>query len=252
MSDDENKDSDNIDRFPDHEDMPEEIAAIGIPEGDKGELHIIINKKEGHRRSAYRFLRPGVLIPAILSAAVEPIVRRIREHQMAAAVAGTAVASTAAVIGIGAVLERHGEPLALPTPPALAITMPPQTVTATISTPTRTRITTRPARTRPLALVPVQSSQPPAQESSAPATSRTLAPTRSNLPPTRDSSPTEPRVESDGRPNPPPSPPPSASALSPAPDPTRPSASSPAAAVDAPDCAIQVDLNPLLEVCLLS
>jgi hypothetical protein len=90
--------SDDIPRLPEREDLPEEFAAIGLPDEDN-ELRIIINTSEARYLDAYRWLRPQVLLPLMFG----PLIKWVREHPLpatgSAGVAG-AVASAAIFVPI--------------------------------------------------------------------------------------------------------------------------------------------------------
>lgn len=259
----------NVRPIPKREELPPEIAAMGIPVEDEDEIEVILNASEANLGATYRDFRPGVLIPALVGWATERPLQALRHHQLASAVTATAIASTVIVSGIHSVLNGDDTPITQPAPaPSVVIVTPPtSSATRQPSTPTPTR-TEPPRESRPPVQQPTE--RPPTSYRQSPdprpspSTSRPRPgpespnteaprPTRTRERPTEPPAATSVDVERDPPdtediPSPtdaPPQPGPEATSEPPPPAPDTPTQA-------ARDCVIRVDVDPLLDVCLLS
>ena len=258
--------------MPKREDMPPEIAAMGIPaEGDDEEVEVILNSNED-AGAAYRDFRPHVLIPLLLGWAGERALRILRDHQIAAAVTATALATTAVVTGMHTVLDGNGTTIAQPPPaPTMVVTVTPPSASATRrqeSSPAPTK----PAKPDPTSPPPARLTEPPSaleerrRPSNQPARTPPPSPTRKALRPTpkptvtATASPEASAVQDVLGTSAPPDiedTPPGASPSIAEPDDTPDAPDVPGPSADEPtqaarDCAVRVDLDPLLDVCVLS
>lgn len=180
--------------------------------------------------------------------------RRSPKEQMAAAMAGTAAVATIATAAVTPITRDDGDTSRPPVVAERVVTLPPEPPVTVTASP-------RPSKTAPRESPPA--SPAPAIEHPARPTrseqplgggetarTRTPAPSpsprRSTKPPTRDAPPStaQPIAESDSpRPNTTAPTSPSAPTTQPEPEPEP--------TVAALDCVVEVDLDPLLDLCLL-
>lgn len=243
--------------LPDREAMPPEFAALGLP-GEDGQLRIIINSSEARPVDLLRWLiRPH----AILAVLFAPIVKWSRDHPLPA-LGGAVVAGAAA--GTVFVAPLTDIRLDRPGPPAVerVVTMTATPVVSSIPprtspTPAPTKSWRSPPPTQPPANG--EEAQPPRRRPTRePAPAPT--PTRTTKKPTSKAS-THPPVERSASPPPSSSEPPSSTPTS---DAGRTQATTTPPATPSPqqedppptttgdrDCLVGVDLDPLLNLCVL-
>lgn len=251
--------------MPEREDLPPEIAAMGIPvEDDEEQLIVVLNASEDPA-ATYHDFRPGVLIPALLGWTAEKSGGWVRNHQLPAAITTTAISAALIVTGIHAILDDNGKPLAQPTPQTSTVTVAPPSTAATRRAETPPPATARDEPSPTTAAPPARLPDPPGEtreenppdprrtpsRSAPPATSglRTSRPAEHASTPSEQVTAETTRDVPDqaSRTSTPPEPPPATSAPEATSQPPAPEPS----AVDQ-DCAIQIDLDPLLDVCVLS
>lgn len=249
--------TENVRPIPMRMDLPPELAAIALPAEDDEPPLVVLNASETKPGLAYREIRPGVFIPVLLGWAAEKPVEWVREHQHVA----TAVASSlsAAVIATAVNVALDGDDTPTAQPPATIVTAQvPPTPTATTVPPTTPEPTTTPTssstRTPPSVVnePPTREEQPTAESTpNAPPERARSTPTPTPAPTAQPPTPEPQETSQAAQDVPVPTPqatdepeeqPP---AISPAPQ-------EPPSATPEQDCAIRVDLDPILNVCVLS
>lgn len=231
-------------------DLPEEIAAVAISDDETDEPPtVILNTKE---RSApvWADLRSGGAIIGVLGLLVGVAIRWLRDHTATLVTVGaTSVVTATATVGVVALENnsrsptRHTQPtVTVVTPRAgqsrTASPQPAATVTRNVPAG-RTRppdVILRPTTSRPTATSTLTSTGQPTRTRDIPRPTLTAA-------------------------SPPPGPtkqPPAANESEPRPTTTRPATSAPTtapstgpAASTARDCVVRVDVDPLLDLCVL-
>lgn len=233
-------------------DLPEEIAAVAISSDDTDEPPtVILNTKE---RSApvWADLRSGGAIIGVLGLLVGVAIRWLRDHTATLVTVGaTGMVTATATVGVVA-LENNDRPPSRHTQPTVTVATPRAGPARTASPrPAATASRNVPAgRTRPPDVIPRPTTSRPTATSTRTSTI-TARPTRSRDIP-RSALTTA---------SPPPGPtkqPPAANASEPRPTTTRPATSAPTtapstgpAATTARDCVVRVDVDPLLDLCVL-
>lgn len=264
--------SENIHPLPQRKDLPPEVAAIALPPDEDADADedatVILNANEADLGATYREIRPGVLIPVLLAWMVERPTRWIRDHQAVAASIASSVSAAALATGLQMSLNGNDTPVALPPATVTVSAVPPPPATPTIISPTPSRPTRTkapPSRTAPPVATYTPSS-PREDVTRAPAPIRTSAPptrrptvkrsTPSNTASTPTREPSRPTEDAEGIDLAQPS---TASETTPtqsADDSDRPIATQPPQellpSVVGRGCAIRVDLDPLLDLCVLS
>lgn len=275
---------DNVHHFR-REPLEPEVAATSIEAIDSDDVPMTIVNRDTRRTvvmAALRRLRTRVLIPALLGAMVERLVRQARRRPVTVAIAGATVVSTM-VVSSAFALASNDQPLAAPPVVVERVTLPPlpavtHTITATSavertitlppSTPPPSIIRLRPPpqvqtpapkppQARPTARPSARPSQKP-----PPATSRPeirvpetppATPRQTEAP--RPQSVTQPSPRPTQRANPAPSRTPEQTQT---PDQTRtpeaPQTPKPTPPPEVPTtkaCGVRVDLGPLLDLCVL-
>ena len=249
---------DNVRRIPIRRELPPELVAAAIPQG-KDDTQLIINSAE-EPRGIIAFLRPDIYVPILMGWALEWTWREVRSHP-AASVLATAAASTALATGAHLALNGDEAPLAKPAVTIMSVvpdlvvtvTATPQAIsTSQANSPTVERTTPPPdesRRSRERRASPLPTGTPP------PTSRRTEGPqpTRSTTRPSSTSQPAdvqttpprENRTPSD-EPQPPPAQQqtadPPASTAEPTPEQTAAARST---------CLLRVDINPVLDACVL-
>lgn len=261
-----------------------EVAAVSFQTADETPVIVInVDERRTAALAALKKLRPYVLIPlipALITAAAERLIRVMREHSKTAMVVG-ATATAASAIAISPISIKWDIDDQLSKPPAAirVVTQPAVTHTITVppaptrSTPRRTvapEQPTPPVETGQMLSPPAATSAPP-----SPATRPSRPPTASSRPSSRPSAratsrpttrptsrpSTAPRVEEEPDPRPSSTqtsrnqPEPETSPRQ-APQPTQeptsaPSTAPPETTTGSGNCAIRVDLDPLLDLCVL-
>lgn len=256
--------------MPKREEMPAELAAMTVPPENEGDENptVVLNVNEEDLRGVYRDFRPAIIIPVLLGLFAEKPAQVIRHHQVASAVAATAVVTSAVLVGVDRTLDRASPPLAQPTHTMMTITLPP-TATATHRPEPSPARTTQPSPTAQPSSGPTTRPSQTGSGRSSPDRSRsaepTREPTRPNDEPTRrrtsPPSPSTTRTATEPRTVQQTDPPPSTRTVpeptttvrpAPSPDPPRPEPDPPTAAptTASRDCLIGVRVNPLLDVCV--
>lgn len=239
--------------IPEREDLPAEIAAIGIPsEDDEEEITIVLNANDDDLATTYREFHPGIIIPVLLAWMLERPVRMVADHQIGTAVTATALASSVVVTGAQPLPQAPEMPMMLPNPTSYIVPVPPPSASVTRRRDTQppTRDVSPPTTERP-ARLPDEPRGRPEEERTKPPKSSTPQPTQPQPSKTVDrvinESPDDPERPAE------------TAAPSPERDPStgRPATDPPAPpAQDAPapaekDCLVQVDVDPILDVGVL-
>ncbi|HEY9371002.1 hypothetical protein [Streptomyces sp.] len=258
---------DNVQQYR-RERLEPEIAAMSVETGDDDNPIVIVNIDDPTAKNAIK--KVIVWLGAILGiGSIIEWVQRSTRRQLAFAIAGTAaVATSATIVATETVLPDRGRP-ASPVIAHRVVTLPPAppiTVTATPKPrPTKTRATqeptrpkTRPTRTvaRPLPAATVAPPRPEPTRSKPRATPSATPSVRRTRPPVRtEEAGPDPSGSDVGPPasvTPTASPPPTQQPTpDPEPEPTTSFPDPPADATRTCDGLVEVDLDPLLDLCLL-
>lgn len=239
---------DNVEPIPVRMDLPPEIAALALPQAEGDAPIVILNASEKSPRTVYSLLRDAFVGAAIAWIAGRSVVRWLRNHHLVASTL-TATATSVAVVTGATVLHDDQPPAALPQHTiTIVASQSPVTISAipalaTITTKfTPEAISTEqpeptptPTRTR--------TSSPTAHGTSKP----TIRPTARRSSPASELTPPPdediPAASTPVRPSPSPEQPPTT---------PPPAAEEPASTNAAARCAVRIDLDPLLDLCVLS
>ncbi|MFG1963185.1 hypothetical protein [Nonomuraea sp. NPDC049028] len=239
--------------------MPPEIAVLALPRKESEAPTVILNTAEKNQRAAYSVFRIDAVAAAAVAWIAERLARWARDHPAAAATFTAAATSAAVATGANIALDDGRAPAALPQQTITIVATRMEPVVATTRTPARTTVTTTPS---PKAVTATDPTQPPvlrtaeAEPSVEPTTKPTVRSTtkltrKSSAKPTASSEATTPTAQEVPAIRTPPAP---------SPSPGQPAATPPPAAEEEPasttaaarGCAVRVDLDPLLDLCVLS
>ncbi|MEU7831295.1 hypothetical protein [Nonomuraea sp. NPDC049129] len=238
--------------------MPPEIAVLALPRKEGEAPTVILNTAEKNQRAAYSVFRIDALVAAAFGWLAERLAHWARDHQGAATTITAAVTSAAVVTGANIALDGDRLPAALPQQTVTIMATRVEPVVAPTPRPVRTTVTAEPS-SKPASLAdPTQppiihtsQTEPSVKPTTKPTARRTAKPTPkpSAKQPTAVSEPTMQAQEVSATRTP----------AAPAPSPERPAATQPPAAEEGPAttaaaarCAVRVDLDPLLDLCVLS
>ncbi|HEY9373160.1 hypothetical protein [Streptomyces sp.] len=250
---------DNVEPIPLRLDMPPEIAVLALPRKEGEAPTVILNTAEQNQRATYSLFRIDALVAAALAWMAERLAHWARDHQMAAATITAAATSAAVATGANIALDGDRPPAALPQQAITIVTTRVEPVLAPTPRPIRTTVTAKPSpRPEGLAdptqppIIRTSQAEPSVKPTSKPTVRRTPKPTPkpSARQSTAFSEPTTLAQEVSATRTP----------AAPAPSPERPAATPPPAAEEEPasttaaarGCAVRVDLDPLLDLCVLS
>lgn len=250
---------DDVPSIPLRAELPLEIAALALPQEDDEAPRVVLNAAEPARET-FSLFRPDVYIPALWGSAIYPVARWARDHQVAATAITTVAVSSAVLGGLNTALDGESR----------TITQQPPTVTITVlasesatGRPTPSRTTTPQPSPRPemspAPVLPARTGPPSATPASHPTATKSRKPAPTGTP-TRDMGtspdPTPPKSPAPSPTGPPPVEDPPLADDSPGATTPPPAAEPPPEAADptvaARDCVIRVDLDPLLNACVLS
>lgn len=252
--------SGDVHPLPERKDLPPEIAALAVDAEDPDEpATVILNANEGDLGAAYREIRPGILIPGLLGWAGEWTREMVREYPITVAV--TSSVSAAALVAIVQLALDNDNPPPVKPQPSIVSVLPtsPTSRTATPTASPRLSASTSPsAPTTSPSWTPHQSPEKDEGSGGAPSARSTRRP--SQKPSSTDPTPSEPTPSTSTAPSPQaPAPQPSDDNQSPNAGAAEAPATPPPPQTQAPDpsktartCAVRVDLDPLLNVCVLS
>jgi hypothetical protein len=244
----------NVEPIPLRLDMPPEIAVLALPCKEGEAPTVILNTAEQDQRATYSVFRIGAPLAAAFAWMAEQLANWARDHQVAAATITAAATSAALATGANIALDDGRAPAALPQQTITIMATRVEPVAAPTPAPVRTTVTAKPSP-KPVGLAdPTQppiirtsQAEPSVKPTTKPAVRRTPKPSAKQ--PTAFSEPTTLAQEVPATRTP----------AAPAPSPERPAATPPPAAEEAPapttaarGCAVRVDLDPLLDLCVLS
>lgn len=246
----------SIEPIPSRGNLPPEIAAIALPQGEGRPPLVILNAADKDPRATFSLFRPDLYLLAFLAWLAERVIRLGRE-QIATTAISTVAAGSIGIVGASVVLDGDSRPDARSAPATVTIVATAPRATFTV-TPERGVVTLAPPRKTstsapvlPAMLITTPTARPTGRGEPSP--KPTKKPTREATPtPRKTPSPAPQETPDSAIPSPsttstpsdpePTSPPPVANAPEPAP-------AEPSTAARQ-DCAIRVDADPLLEVCL--
>lgn len=252
---------DNVEPIPVRLDLPLEIAAVALPQDEEQPPIVVLNANEADQRAVFTLFRLNTLIGAGIAWIGSKASHWARSHQIAAATITATATSVAAATGVGLALDGDRMPSALPQQTITIVSTQPAVIAAT-PTPTGSLATGKPTpkaspsedpTIEPVVLTerpaPTGSHKPTAQPTSKPTAKRTSKPTtQPTTKPSATSEPTGPPTE-----DPPPTRTPAAPSPTSEPSPaTPPATEDPDSTPQATRCTIRVDLDPILDVCVLS
>ena len=249
---------DNIKPIPLRLDMPPEIAVLALPQKEGQPPTVILNTAEQNQRATYSLFRIGAFVAAALTWIAERLASWARDHQVAAATITAAATSAAVATGANIALDGDRPPTALPQQAITIVATRVEPVVATTPKPVRTTVTAKPSPkphnlanpTQP-PIIRTSQAEPSVKPTAKPTARRTPKPTPkpSVKQSTAFSEPTTLAQEVPATRTP----------AAPTPSPERPAATPPPAAEEEPApttaaarCAVRVDLDPLLDLCVLS
>ncbi|MFG1683591.1 hypothetical protein ACGFNP_25705 [Nonomuraea sp. NPDC049269] len=252
----------NIEPIPSHGNLPPEIAAIALPQGEGRPPLVILNAADKNPRATFSLFRPDLYVWAALGWLAERVIQWGREHQIAGAAISAVAAGSVGVVGANAVLDGFGTPAARPAPATVTIvataTLPQATFTVT---PERELVTVAPA---------LKTSSPPVLPARPRKTQASESPTELGQPsptskPTREPAEEPTTRTRTRRPEPTSSPtaqdelpstaaaPPSTTSPPRTQESAQPSANAEQAAEPATpqrECRIEVGVDPVLDICV--
>lgn len=253
--------SDNVHPLPERKDLPPEIAALAVEAEDPDEpATVVLNANEENLGTVYKEIRPGVLIPVLLGWAAEWTREAVHEHP-AITVAVTSTVSIAA-LAAAVQLAPDGDDRPPPQPQSSIVSVLPTSPSHRTTPPTPSPASPAPASpsmwTPSLARTPSSGPERDKGSGGAPSARSTTRPTpqpTSAEPTSTEPTPSVSTPPPHQAPTPPPSddaPAPEAGAAADPPTSTPSQTQAPAPSTTARDCAVRVDLPPLLNVCVLS
>lgn len=248
---------DNVEPIPVRLNLPSEIAALALPHREGEAPIVVLNANEENQRATFTLFRLEAFVAAAIAWVGARVARWARNHQIATSAITATATSVAIVTGSGVAVDGERlDPAALP-PQTITImsAQPPVTVTAT---PARTRATrtakpsSKAVSTAGPTLQPIvltERQEPTVKPTSKPTARNTAKPTTGPTvkQPSASKEPTAPPTQEVPATQAPPEPSPS-----PEPPPNTPPAQEPDSTTAQARCAVRVDLDPILDLCVLS
>lgn len=248
---------DNVEPIPVRMDLPREIAAFALPRREGEARIVILNANEENPRDTFVLFKLNAFAAAAIAWITTRASQWAQSHPTATATITATATSAAVLTGMNVSLDGERTPAALPQQTITIISTQPRAIVTARPTPARTTITVKPSSeapvrasaTPPPAVALTKRPEPTAKRTSKPTASNTAKPT--TQPTTKQPSPSgEPTAPAQDVP-------PTRTLAAPDPSPesapsTPPTGEESATTAAAARCVVNVDLDPLLDLCVLS